>query len=109
MTQSQFWILTCIIVLVVPLFFTEIFLSRLLQNDERKVMILQRIAEEGNGYSTRWEQLAVRIYQMSQQDPALKEVLVRQHIAISPKPPANPPTPAASGSPAPLAPNSSLR
>jgi len=110
MTGTQFWILTCSILLVGSLFFTEIFLGRLVHNDEHKLALLERVVEEGNGYSTHWEQLAVRTYQLSQQDPVLKEVLVRHQIKVNvaSETTANPPrtgaassSPTTSGSPAP--------
>jgi len=92
MTRPQFWILTFIVLLVGPFFLTDLVLSHLNRNGETKIMVMERIAEEGNGYTTRWQQLAVRVYQASQQDAALKDVLAREHINIAPKPASGAPT-----------------
>jgi len=89
MNRLQFWVLTWSIILVGPLFLTEIFMSRLVHEDRRKVVILQNVAQEGAIYSNRWQQLATRVYQLSQQDPALKDVMERQHITVTPRAPAN--------------------
>ncbi|HUB66188.1 MAG TPA: hypothetical protein VL981_01730, partial [Candidatus Methylacidiphilales bacterium] len=74
---------TCTVMVLAPLFFAEIFLSRLVQDDERKLAILEKIAGEGNSYSSRFDQLAVRIYQMSAQDPVLKDVLTLHQINVT--------------------------
>jgi len=99
MNRLQFWVLTWSIILVGPLFLTEIYLSRVVHEDKRKVVILQGVAQEGTIYSNRWQQLATRVYQLSQQDPALKDVMERQHISVTPRAPATgaasmPPEPA---------------
>ena len=86
MTRTQFWIATCSSVLVGLLFFAEIFLARQARDDDRKLGALERLVQEGNDYSARWEKLALRTYQLSQQDPVLKEVLVRQKINVTPPP-----------------------
>ena len=92
MTRTQYLILTLIVLVVGPLFLTDLVLSHLNRNGEGQIMVMQRIAEEGNGYTTRWQQLVVRVYQASQQDAALKDVLAREHINISPKSGAGAPT-----------------
>jgi hypothetical protein len=102
MTRIQFWTLICTIVILAPLFFAEIFLSRLVQNDQRKLAVLETIAGEGNGYSTRFGQLALRVYQLSAQDPVLKDLLALHQINIT-KAAANPAEPTA---PAPSSPSS---
>jgi len=92
MNRIQFWVLTYSIILIAPLFLTDIYLSRVLREDERKVIILQRVAQEGSVYSNRWQQLATRVYQASLQDPVFKDVIVHQHIVITPRTPAAAPS-----------------
>jgi len=102
MNRIQFWVLTYSIILIAPLFLTDIYLSSIVRENERKAILLQRIAQEGTVYSSRWQQLAARIYQGSQQDPALRDVLLHQHVNITPKPSANAAAaPAADSAPAP--------
>jgi hypothetical protein len=106
MNRLQFWVLTWSIIVVGPLFISEIFLSRLVREDERKVVLLQGLAQEGGTYSNRWQQLATRVYQMSQQDAALREILVRQHITITPRAANNVAAPSTQESPSAQAPAS---
>jgi hypothetical protein len=94
MNRLQFWVLTYSVIFVAPFFLTDIFLGRYVREEENKVVLLERVAQEGNVYANRWQQLAVRIYQGSQQDPELRSVLVRQHVNITAKPaPATAPAP----------------
>jgi hypothetical protein len=94
MNRLQFWVLTYSIIFVAPFFLTDIFLSRYVRQEENKVVLLERVAQEGNVYANRWQQLAVRIYQGSQQDPELRAILVRQHVNVTAKPsPASAPAP----------------
>jgi hypothetical protein len=104
MTKTQFWILNAVVVLYGVLFITESLLSRQVGENERTLAAMQRIAQDGATYSSKWEQLAIRTYQMSQQAPELKDVLAHQHINIAPKAAANAtPVPSTEGS-APLVP-----
>jgi hypothetical protein len=96
MTKLQFWILSAAVLLLGVLSVTEVYCSRLVQSDERKFAEIQRIAQEGGAYQSKWRQLVVRTYQLGQQAPELKDVLNREHINISTKPGQN----TASGGPA---------
>jgi len=89
MNRIQFWVLTYSIILIAPLFLTDIYLSNVVRENGRKAVLLQRIAQEGTVYASRWQQLATRVYQGSQQDPALRDVLLHQHVNITPKASAN--------------------
>jgi hypothetical protein len=91
MTKKKFWILNATVAIVVLLLGAEIYLSGQVRLNQQNIALTQRTIAEGPGYHARWEKLALRTYQLSQQDPALKEVLQRQQIQVTPKPGSNVP------------------
>jgi hypothetical protein len=100
MNRIQFWVLTASILVVGPLFLTDIFINSLVIENSRKAVAVEQLAQEGPTYNNRWQQLAARVYQVGQQDPALREVLVHQQINVTPKNSAPAPAPAPAATPA---------
>jgi hypothetical protein len=106
MNRIQFWVLTASILVVGPLFLTDMYLNSLVIENSRKAVALEKFAQDGQAYSTRWQQLAARVYQLGQQDAALREVLAHQQINVTPKNQAAP-APVAPPAPATINPASS--
>ncbi len=86
MNRIQFWILTGLSGVVLLLLVGHIFLVRQTNFEQNRLVAVQQAVNQGQAFQSNFKQLAVRIYQLSQQsqDPGLKELLVRQQIAISP-------------------------
>ena len=64
----------------------QIVLSREINQEQRVLIDSREMISLGSGFETLWQQLAIRIYQASRQDPALAEVLKKEKIGIQPNP-----------------------
>src|ERR1700722_19154403 len=109
MRSLQFWILLLGSSFVSILLVKQIFLNRALFQEQRELVDSQEVVSQAPGFENAWKQLAIHIYQVSSQDPALSQVLQSEGIGIQPKAPsgtgttpATPPSasPASSKSPA---------
>jgi hypothetical protein len=96
MTRLQFWILTVTSSVAGLLLLGQIAVSQMARSTNRELQGMEILIQQGEESNKLWQQIAVRTYQASQQDPTLKEVLSRQQITVSPKAakPAPPTTPA---------------
>jgi hypothetical protein len=112
MRALQFWILLLGSSFVSFLFITQIFLTRSLIQEQRVLAESRETVSQGAEYENVWHQLATRIYQAGNQDPALADILKKENIAVhpnastsagsAPAPPASTQTPVAP--PRPVAP-----
>ena len=102
MRNFQFWILLLGSFVITGLMVKEILLSRAVFAQQRVLVDEQETSSMAAAYQNTWKQLAVHIYQASRQDPALADLLKKDHVTISTTPPAKTPPPA----PAPAAPAS---
>jgi len=86
MNRTYFWILTSLSSLITLLLLLQILLVCMAKNDEVRLAQRQQFVNLGQQSEVHLRQLAGRIYQVSQQtqDPALKELLTRQQISITP-------------------------
>lgn len=89
MRPFQFWILLVGSTFVSVLLIKQIFLERTLLQTQRGLIDIQEVASTGPAFKNAWEQLAVRVYQASRQDPALAQVLKNAKIEIRNKPAAD--------------------
>ncbi len=84
MRALQFWILLLGSSFVSILLIKQIFLSRQLNLEQRIYADSQQTAASAATYEGAWKQLAVRIYQLSRQDPPLADVLKNEKVEIHP-------------------------
>jgi hypothetical protein len=82
MRALQFWILVLGSSFVSILFVREIFLSRDLTDDQRQLVADQETVSQGAAFENAWKQIAIRIYQVGNQDPALMELLKQENVGI---------------------------
>ncbi len=84
MNRTYFWILTYLSSLIAILLILQIVFVRMTTYDQARLVQRQQIVNEGQAYDLHVRQVAARIYQLSQQDQALKDLLNRQQITIAP-------------------------
>ena len=68
--------------LVSVLLIKQIFLGRALDQERRLLVDCQETVSTGPGFENAWKQLAIHIYQVGRQDPALAEVLKKENVEI---------------------------
>jgi hypothetical protein len=96
MTQIKFWTLSASCVVVGILALLEIPATLWLQASSHEFRGMNLLIQQGEQYNALWQKVAARAYQLGQQDPGLKAVLVHQQINVTPSHPA-------AGAPAPSA------
>ncbi len=82
MNRIQFWILiagSCLVALLLLLQAVE---GRQAQVAEARMAATQQVISDGASCQVRLRQLVGRVYQLSQQDQGLKDVLTRAHITV---------------------------
>jgi hypothetical protein len=90
MRALQFWILLLGSSFVSVLLIKQIFLSRDLNQEHRLLVDSQETASSGPAWEKAWQQVAMRIYRASRQDPVLAGVLKNENVEVHTAPPANP-------------------
>jgi hypothetical protein len=86
MRGFQFWILVLGSSLVSILLIKQIFLNHALRQEQRLLVDSQEAASNGPAFESAWKQLAVHIYQVGRQDPALLQVLKKENVGVHPNP-----------------------
>ena|ERR1700734_325876 len=84
MRTLQFWILLLGSSFVSFLFIMQIFVTRSLIQEQRVLTESRDTVSQGAQYENAWHQLAMRIYQASDQDPAIATILKKEGIAVRP-------------------------
>jgi hypothetical protein len=92
MTRLQFWILTASSLIVTLLFAAEAWESHELGHATGKLAGVRFIIHEGEAASARWRNMAARVSTLVPQDPALRDLMLRQRIDLPPAVPATAPT-----------------
>jgi len=82
MRSLRFWILLVGSLFVCGLYLEQIYLSREIYQQQRVLMGIQQFISLAPRYEESWKQLASRIYQVSQKDAALADVLKRNQIEV---------------------------
>lgn len=85
MNRVQFWVLTVASLILLGLFTTDIVEGYNAQAAARRLSGMHILIGQGKTCYERWQQIAVRTYQLGQQDPALRDVLTRQQINVKPR------------------------
>ncbi len=88
MNRTQHGLLVAGSLLVIILLLLQVLFARQAQAAQARIVNAQQVVTEGRNCELRLRQLATRIYQLSQQDQGLKDLLVRQQIAVNPPAPA---------------------
>ena len=103
MNRIQFWTLNGLAGFLVLLFIIQIALVRAAIFEQNQVALAQQALQQGQAFGGNLKQLAMRIAQVSQtsNDPALKDLLARHQITLTPPSEAN--GGGASAAPAPAA------
>ncbi|HEY0257287.1 MAG TPA: hypothetical protein VGC39_07585 [Candidatus Methylacidiphilales bacterium] len=96
MTRIQFWILSGTVGLVCLLFVVQTYLGYKVQTSSAELSRVEQLINQGRETEVRFRQIATRTYQLSQNDPTLRNVLVREQININVQP-----APASAAAPAP--------
>lgn len=86
MNRIHFWILTGLSGLVAVFLIADIFLVRLSNSEQNRLVLAQQAINQGQAFSSNLQQLAKRIVQLSiqQNDPGLKDLMARQDIKYTP-------------------------
>jgi hypothetical protein len=95
MKAFQFWILILISLFVSGTMIEQVFLTRKLNIVQRTLVDDQEIIGQGPSFENAWQKLALALYQVGSQDPAVLELLRNDNVGIRPK------TPEAAQAPAP--------
>jgi len=99
MRTFQFWVLIFASTVVSGLMLKQVFLMRELNQLQRTLAESQQVVKDGSSYENAWKQLAMRMYQMGHQDPAIIDLLKKEDVEVrTSAPPAPPSTPAPSTS-----------
>jgi hypothetical protein len=100
MNRIEFWILIVLSALVAVFLGVQAIYAKLSQHSQLEVIAAQQTIQEGQASETRRRQLAVRIYQVAQQnqDQTLRDLLTRQGITIKVNPTSDASAPPAAGS-----------
>jgi len=82
MRALQYWILVFGSSFVSILLIREVFLSRDLTQAQSRLTESQEVVSQGTAFENAWKQLAVRIYEIGNHDPALMELLKKENVGI---------------------------
>ena len=82
MRTFQFWILIFASVIVCGLMLKQVFLMRELSQLQRTLADSQQVVKDGSNYENAWKQLAMRMYQVGSQDPAILDLLKRENVEV---------------------------
>jgi len=104
MRTFQFWILIFASTVVCGLMLKQVFLMRELTQLERTMSESQDTIKNGSQFENAWKQLAMRLYQTGQHDPAILDLLKKENVEVHA---AQPPAAGASAPAAPVSPASS--
>jgi hypothetical protein len=99
MKAAQFWILMVCSTLIAIMLLQQIHLTRKLYQQERTMGDSQEEAARGPVYEKAWQNIAIRIYEVGANDPALQDVLKKENIAIHPNASSAPSAPGAPTAP----------
>jgi hypothetical protein len=94
MTRLQFLVLAITSSVTGLLLLGQIALSQMERSARHERNGMEILIQEGEQSNKLWQQVALLTYQVSQQDPMLKEVLRREQITVSPTTPNTAPSPA---------------
>jgi hypothetical protein len=98
-TRLQFWIFTVGSLVVAALVATDLIIETQVQTYNHRLTVLERVIPEGEESYELSSRIATRIYELSAQDPALKDLMTREQIIVKNTSPTPHPTPAPSPSP----------
>ncbi len=88
MRTLQFWILVILSSLVSLLMIKEIFLTRAIKHQQIELTESQQTASTADGFENAWQKLAMRIFEVGRQDPALMQLLKSADVEVRTTPPA---------------------
>ncbi len=99
MTRIQFWILIGASSLVALMLLLQVIFGNMAQTAQVKVVSAQQFVQESRRHEAELKELAQQIYHVSvqNQDQALRDLLTRQHITITPPAPTSGPAAAPAG------------
>jgi hypothetical protein len=87
MNRLQFWVFTASAVVVAILAVADLVMAGQVQALNHEAALLERAVPDGERAAQLSRQIATRVYQLSAQDPGLRQLMVREQIIVQNSPP----------------------